>query len=209
MSEQHDQETQKHLFREVMETFNKISYLRPEDIPDIPLYMDQVTSLLDSRLDPCKRYPDDKILTKTMINNYTKNRLIPPPEKKKYSREHLIFLLYVYYLKDFLSIDDIAGILGPLEQHHFPEDDNLSVTEVYQRVIDAVSGQVESMSRDLFYKCRDAEKVFPELDGEDGQYMDTFALISFLSFDVYIKKQIIEHLIDGLSEHQDSGKKKK
>ena len=52
----------------------KTEPIPPEDIPDIGLYMDQVTTLMDTRLAGSKRYPDDKILTKTMINNYAKNK---------------------------------------------------------------------------------------------------------------------------------------
>ena len=72
----------------------KTEPIPPEDIPDIGLYMDQVTTLMDTRLAGSKRYPDDKILTKTMINNYTKNHLLPPSDKKKYSREHVINIRY-------------------------------------------------------------------------------------------------------------------
>ena len=92
----------KKIFREVMHKFSELSYIRPEDIPDIPLYMDQITTFMETKLESCKRYPDDKLITKTMINNYTKNKLIPPPDKKKYSKEHLILLIYTYYLKDSL-----------------------------------------------------------------------------------------------------------
>ena len=53
------------------------------DIPDIELYMDQVTTFIDAKLSCYKRNKDDKILTKTMINNYAKGKLFPPPQKKK------------------------------------------------------------------------------------------------------------------------------
>ncbi len=197
------------LLHEVMNKFGDISYLRPEDIPDIPLYMDQVTSLMDSKLASCKRYPDDKILTKTMINNYTKNKLIPPPDKKKYSKEHLILLLYVYYLKDFMSIDDIAKVLRPLEEKHYQSEDGLSMMEIYERVVKMVQGQADSMSHDLFHKWQAAKEVYPEAGGEDGQYLDAFAFISLLSFDVYVKKQLIEHLIDLIPEEDEDKKHKK
>ena len=54
----------------------KTEPIPPEDIPDIGLYMDQVTTLMDTRLAASKRYPDDKILTKTMI---TTRRIICSP----------------------------------------------------------------------------------------------------------------------------------
>ena len=68
--------------------------IEPSDIPNIDLYMDQVTTFMETKLSGYKRNDKDKILTKTMINNYTKNELLPPPEKKRYSKEHIILLIY-------------------------------------------------------------------------------------------------------------------
>ena len=85
--------------REVLDKLQKIDYVKPEELPNIDLYMDQVTTFMDSQLASTKRHEDDKILTKTMINNYAKNNLLPPPAKKKYSKEHILALLFIYYFK--------------------------------------------------------------------------------------------------------------
>ena len=95
------------LLNSILEELSSLSYVHPGDVPNINLYMDQVTTFMDEQLASTKRYPDDKILTKTMINNYTKNNLLPPPVKKKYSREHLLLLVFIYYFKNILSIKDI------------------------------------------------------------------------------------------------------
>lgn len=80
---------EKNLLGSILESLSHIDYIKPKDLPNIDLYMDQVTTFMDSQLAVSKRHPEDKILTKTMINNYAKNNLLPPPVKKKYSREHL------------------------------------------------------------------------------------------------------------------------
>lgn len=193
---------------EVMKHFVKITYIKPEDIPDIPLYMDQITSLMDAKLKSCKRHPDDKILTKTMINNYTKNKLIPPPVKKKYSKEHLILLIFVYYMKDFMSINDIAKLLRPLEDGHFQKEDGLSLSDVYERVTSYVKGQTDYMSRDLYHRWKVARQLFEDAEGADKEYLDVFSFICLLSFDVYVKKQLIEHLIDEFLDDSDTKDKK-
>ena len=59
-----------------------LSHVKADEIPDIDLYMDQVTTFMDSHLKDMRRHPGDKVLTKTMINNYAKNNLLPPPVKK-------------------------------------------------------------------------------------------------------------------------------
>lgn len=88
----------------------KMNIIDVSDIPSIDLYMDQVTTFMDKGLAQYKRNEQDKILTKTMINNYTKAKIFPAPVKKKYSRTHLMLLIMIYHLKSILSIKDI-GIL--------------------------------------------------------------------------------------------------
>ena len=78
------------ILNSILESLSRIDYIHPEDIPNIDLYMDQVTTFMDTQLSSTKRYADDKILTKTMINNYAKNNLLPPPVKKKYSKEQIL-----------------------------------------------------------------------------------------------------------------------
>ena len=84
------------------------------DIPNIDLYMDQVTTFMEESLKSYKRYPVDKVLTKTMINNYAKAKLFPSPLKKKYTKNHLMLLVIIYHLKSILSINDINKLLKPI-----------------------------------------------------------------------------------------------
>ena len=69
----------KDMIHKILDSLSEIDYIKPEDIPSIPLYVDQITSFMESQLQSARRHADDKIMTKTMINNYTKNNLIPPP----------------------------------------------------------------------------------------------------------------------------------
>ncbi len=73
----------------------KLNYIKPGDVPNINLYMDQVTTFMDEHLSEVKRHDNDKTLTKTMINNYTKNQLLPAPIKKKYSKNHIYILAFI------------------------------------------------------------------------------------------------------------------
>ena len=87
----------------ILSSISRIDSIKPEDIPNIDLYMDQVTTSMEESLRATKRYTDDKILTKTMINNYAKNNLLPPPVKKKYSREHVLVMIFIYYFKNMVN----------------------------------------------------------------------------------------------------------
>ena len=77
---------------DILNRLERLHYVTPDDIPAIDLYMDQVTTFMDTHLASCKRDEEDKILTKTMINNYAKNDLLPPPNRKKYTKDHILLL---------------------------------------------------------------------------------------------------------------------
>ena len=125
-------------FEKQLEEWMKLDYVLPEDLPNIELYMDQVTTFLEEQLKNTKRFEEDKIFTKTMINNYTKNHLLPPSNKKKYSRNHMILLIYIYYLKNFLSISDIKNLLDPLNEHFDDQDSKNSFYTIYNEIFKLV-----------------------------------------------------------------------
>lgn len=199
------------LMQSIMDSMDRIEYIKAEDIPDIDLYMDQVTTFMDSRLKNTTRHPDeDKVLTKTMINNYAKNKLLPPPEKKRYSREHILMLIFIYYFKNILSINDIQTLLTPIAQKYFKSMTEKDMTYIYNEVFSMEKDQIESLKKDLLRKYKTAQETFEDADEEDQENLKRFSFICLLSFDVYMKKMMIEHLIDGMnpSTEHDSKKKK-
>lgn len=178
----------------------KLDYIRPDSIPDIDLYMDQVTTFMDTNLKKSKRHDADKILTKTMINNYAKNDLLPPPLKKKYSKNHLLVLIYIYYLKNILSINDIQTLLAPLTNKYFSASDGLTLEDIYNDVFSLEKHQLLSLERDVLKKFSRANQMFEDEDEADREFLQTFSFICMLAFDVYVKKQMIERMVDELNE---------
>ena len=160
--------------------------------------MDQVTTFMDEHLQDGKRKPDDKILTKTMINNYTKNDLLPAPVKKKYSRDHLYILAFIYYFKSILSINDIKTILDPLTSQFFDTDKTSELDIIYKEVYNMCKSEVSSISQDISSKADKADNAFENFtdNDDDKEFLQFFALICTLIFDVYLKKNLIENLID-------------
>lgn len=188
------------LLNSILDSLDKIEYIKPEDIPNIDLYMDQVTTFMDSRLRSTARYPeDDKILTKTMINNYAKNNLLPPPVKKKYSREHVLLLIFIYYYKNILSINDIQALLEPVTSGFFKNGQEFNLESVYREVFSMEREQVKALKEDIREKYRQSLETFEDAPEESREFLRKFAFVCTLSFDVYIKKMIIEKMIDELS----------
>ncbi len=132
------------LINSIMESLDRITYIDAKDIPSIDLYMDQVTTFMNSKLKSTTRNPKgDKILTKTMINNYAKNDLLPSPEKKKYSKEHILLLIIIYYLKGFLSFNDIQTVLKPITERYYKNDADFNLECIYNEIFELEKSQNE------------------------------------------------------------------
>ncbi|MDE7431118.1 MAG: DUF1836 domain-containing protein [Lachnospiraceae bacterium] len=183
---------------------NNLNIINETDIPSIDLYMDQVTTFMDKHLKSSKRFDEDKILTKTMINNYSKNELLPAPIKKRYTKEHVILLIFIYYYKNILSINDIKTILSPLCDSYFGEEHNLSLEQIYNEISRMQHDMIDTVKQDITDKIADSKKHFCESPKKDREFLQLYALVSSLCFDVYIKKQMIEGIIDKMNETSNS-----
>ncbi len=191
------------LLNSILESLDRIEYISPEDIPNIDLYMDQVTTFMDTKLRSTVRHPgEDKILTKTMINNYAKNDLLPPPVKKKYSKEHVLLLIFIYYYKSILSINDIQTLLKPITEHFFQNDSEFNLTSIYREAFSMERQQLDMLKEDVVKKFAAAEQTFQDAPAKDQDFLKKFSFICALSFDVYIKKLMIEKMVDELDRKQ-------
>ncbi|MFI3170943.1 MAG: DUF1836 domain-containing protein [Eubacteriales bacterium] len=198
----------KNIIDSILDNISNIEYLKIEDIPNIPLYMDQVTTLMDEKLKASKRCEDDKILTKTMINNYAKNNLLPPPIKKKYNKEHVLVLVFIYYFKNILSIKDIEKLLQPITSKFFDNAETFNINDLYQDVFNLEKSHIEYLKEELRASYQIAQDTFSDDSNPDQAFLQVFSFICILSLDVYVKKQIIENLIDNFSFDITSEEKK-
>lgn len=157
-------------------------------IPDIDLYMDQVTTFVEDRLGVYRRNEDDKLLTKTMINNYTKEGLIAPPVKKKYSREHIIRLIMIYHLKTTLSIADIGALLKAV-----PQERSLEVYDGFVKLQETE----RNIARDSLRESIETIAVHTEDDKETA-----VMTILMLVLEANCRRQLAEKLIDKYFKEQ-------
>jgi len=189
--------TKEEYIKGLIDGLKDVKYIMPDDIPNIDLYMDQVTTFMDKHLTSSKRYSEDKLLTKTMINNYTKNELLPPPNKKKYTKEHMFLLIFIYYFKNILSINDIQSIFNPLTDRYYGDKSKVKLEDIYEEIFRLEKEQTDSLTKDMIRKMTKAKESFAEVtDPEDQEFLTTFSFISMLCFDVYMRKHMIEKMID-------------
>ena len=200
--------TNEERLKDLLAHLDTLDHIHVEDIPQIDLYMDQVTTFMEKHLGDLKRYPEDKVLTKTMINNYAKNNLLPSPVKKKYNQEHILLLVFIYYFKNLMNFTDIETILSYITENHFGEE-SLPLSDVYTEVFTLEHKQMENLKADVKQKFEAAGETFKQVE-DDGARNDLqlFSFICELAFDVFLKKQLIEMITDQLREENPSKKKK-
>ncbi len=125
---------------------------RYADFPQVELYMDQVLKVLEQALAPFAPPGKEKLITSTMINNYVKQGIVSPPQKKRYNRNHLAYLLVVCVLKQILPIADICKLIRlqidacPIEQayNYFCDALELALKSVFSENLPPDAGQLES-----------------------------------------------------------------
>jgi hypothetical protein len=198
------------LLKEIRET----DRVKSSDIPNIDLYMDQVTTFMDENLGLFKRSGDDKILTKTMINNYSKYDLLPPTIRKKYTNEHIIYMLFIYYLKPILSITDIKELLTPI-RHMFSEG-NLpngfkDLKDFHDRIVDSETSHFNLFETRMKETTTIAQEVFKDVqDEKKRELLSIFATSYLLTIQASAQKHMVSSLIDDyLLKYYPSGAKAK
>jgi len=191
-------------FQDWMEKKARLDYIKPDELPNIDLYMDQVTTFMESQLAGTKRTAADKIMTKTMINNYTKNKLLPAPDRKKYSKDHLLMLIFIFYFKSIMSISDLQEILTPLSKYCFGKKES----SAEEPNLFAVYEELFQLEHDYYYQIKEnveklretAEGSFVQVEGEEGEFLKKLSFITLLSHDIFIRKQMIETMVDELKK---------
>lgn len=164
------------------------SELKSSDIPAIDLYVDQIINLHSEKLAEGSERFSERHLTKTMINNYAKDRIITPVKGKKYTKEQIIQILTVYTLKSTLSIGEIKRLLdGAYAIEGF---NGSSLTKLYDRYC-----EIKDINRD--YTINAVHKMLEDndLDVENNEEDFICAIGSIVSMSAFLKN-IAQAMID-------------
>ena len=177
-------------FYQILDKIENISEIESKDIPSLDLYMDQIMTLFDIHLSDHKRYEDDKLLTKTMINNYSKEGILKPIKGKKYTKEHIIQMLLIYSLKNTISIHEIKKILQP---YHDQEQEIEPIYDEFLK-IKKETNHLLTQQIDLFMKDH-------HIDISDSHQL-TLLLLTLCSLSNQLK-MISENVLDTFYKDDD------
>lgn len=184
---------------ELIEKFKELNLqnqLALDEIPELDLYMDQVTQLFDSKFNECKRTEDDKALTKTMVNNYAKGKLLMSIKNKKYSKEHLILMSLIYNLKGGLSISDIKSSLDKIVKT-FEEGEEYPIRDLYSLYLKQHNEDLKDVEKTIVEKSNNIENMMAsEKSDEDDEFQRNFLLLCSLINMSNMYRKMGEKLID-------------
>jgi len=196
------------------EIINKLSLetnISLQEIPEIDLYMDQVIQLFDHTFKDKKRDDDEKVLTKTMINNYAKGKLLIPIKNKKYSKKHLILISLIYQLKGALSINDIKATLDGINAKLTKE--NFELEKFYASFLAIQQGNALDFEQEFHKRAEDVHNEVAKMEDDDSEQLEKILLITSLVNISNSYRKAAELLIDELKHEappeQDNQSKKK
>jgi hypothetical protein len=180
--------------KEILEGLGLESNLKLDEIPNIDLYMDQVIQLFENKFADSKRNDEEKILTKTMINNYAKGKLIFPIKNKKYSKEHLILMSLIYQLKGALSINDIQTTLDGINKRIIKED--IELDSFYNSYLNLSKKNVADFNEDINERVMDVNKEVSIMEDRNAPYLEQVLMISSLVHMSSLYRKVAEKLVD-------------
>ena len=182
------------IFNDMIKHFEELDIVKSEDIPDILLYMDQMTGFIDEKLRSFKREEEDKLLTKTMINNYTKNKLLPPSDKKKYTKNHVMLLVLIYFYKNVLSFSDIKRLCDLSIYENFEKEDE-SFSKLYDVITSLENDKKAEIIDDLKKRLEYSQSRLNNFDEKD-ENIELFTFLSDIVLEIYFKQHLVEYILN-------------
>ncbi len=180
----------------LIEEVSNYEDIKISDIPCVDLYMDQVTTFFDEKLKNLKRDTDEKILTKTMINNYAKAKLLLPVKGKKYSKEQMVLLALIYNLKQTLSINDTGLVLSPIIKKLSSSKESHILEEIYNTFLDINRIQMEEFNQWFKNKIELVNKKSLEIESNDEDLVQHILTVLMLTSSANMQKRMAEKIID-------------
>lgn len=185
----------------ILEQLGLETSLTLEEIPHIDLYMDQVIQLFENKFGDSKRNEEEKVLTKTMINNYAKGKVIFPIKNKKYSKEHLILMSLIYQLKGALSISDIKTTLDRINKKLIKEEGNID--SFYQSYLNLTGKNVGDFKANMDTRVKEVKNEVIKMEDGDSPNLEQVLMIATLVHMSNLYRRVAEKLVDEMVIEKD------
>lgn len=195
--------------KELVEKYLQNGIISEKNFPDMELYIDQMAQCLNKEL---LIYGDEETgpITKAMISNYTKHKMLPGPTGKRYTKEHLIFMSLVYYLKECFSMDEIQRLMKPLIKNYSSDwDDKIDINSMYNEIITFVKKTEVDLPARIDNQMSEIKKSLANRDASDDDTSELMMFIVTLIMRSNAERFIAQKLLDEFFENKSKGGKKK
>ncbi|ATD53779.1 DUF1836 domain-containing protein [Clostridium chauvoei] len=183
------------ILKEKFQELHLENQISAQEVPEIDLYMDQVIQLFENKLGSTKRTDDDKVLTKTMVNNYAKGKLLMSIKNKKYSKEHIILMSIICNLKGSLSIRDIKSSLNNIIAK-IESEEEYPLRDLYNKYLDQYNNDLIDAEISVNEKNEIIIEKLSNSEENLGEFEETFLLLCSLVNMSNIYRRMSEKLID-------------
>ena len=181
--------------KNMIEEYISKGKIQTDDFPDMEIYMDQAETFLNRELDIYKKGQKDKVITKTMIGNYVKHDMLPRPVNKRYSKDHLILLALIFYLKGTFQMEEIEKILRPLiDNYNSKFDDKIDLAAIYDGILEVQAAEQENLSKSVERMIEESKYRLRETALSDDDMLELFMLIVNLSLKADAQKFLAHKL---------------
>lgn len=175
----------------------KAGLVDPDKMPDMDLYIDQVETFFSSQTKDIDSDTVKRFLTKTMINSYAKHDMIPRPDGKKYTADHMMMIAMVGYLKGVFKMEEIKYLMKPLVDNYNSDfDESIDPEVVYRTACETNADFAERMAEDVDNNIALIKKLFQNNELDDDERLEVFTLVLSLAMRADMEKYIAERLIE-------------
>jgi len=183
--------------KQTIEDLTSKGIIPVDDFPDLELYIDQAASFMNKELGLYKKNEKDLVITKTMIGNYVKHKMLPRPVNKKYTKNHLILLTLIYYLKGSFQMDEIEKLMKPLIDNYNSEfDDKIDLMSLYEGILVDQSAEYDTMPFKLKKNIANTKHHLNDSGLSDDDMLEIFMLIVNLSIKADAQKYLAQKLLN-------------
>lgn len=193
--------------KQTVEDFVKGGVVDSKAFPDMDLYMDQAVLFINKHLDVYKKEEKDAVMTKTMVGNYSKHHLIPRPQNKRYTREHLILLTLIFYLKGTFQMEEIQTLMEPFIDNYNSEfDEKFDFLMIYETILNLYQEEQDHLLSEVTVDMDKIKKNLNDAELEDDDTTELFILIANLAMKANAQKFLAQKL---MNEYFNKDKSKK
>ncbi|WP_206458011.1 DUF1836 domain-containing protein [Anaerovorax sp. IOR16] len=183
--------------KQTVEEFVNGGVVSSDAFPDMELYMDQAVMFINKHLNAYKKEAKDQVMTKTMVSNYAKHHLIPRPKNKRYTKDHLILLTLIFYLKGTFQMEEIQTLMEPLIENYNSEfDEKFDFHRIYDNILNLYEQEQKNLLTEVTEDINRIKKNLDDNELADDDTTELFMLIANLSMKANAQKFLAQKLMN-------------